>query len=147
MRALIQRVKSAQVIVDEQTVGKIEQGLLVFLGLHQNDHVGQLPWMIEKLIHLRLFTDEAGKMNLSVQDVQGKILVVSQFTLYGDCRTGRRPSFTQTMPPQDAEGLYEQFVSKLKEAIGESQVETGTFGAYMQVELVNDGPVTFLIEN
>lgn len=146
MRALIQRVQSASVTVDGNIIGQIEQGLLVLLGMHKEDHAGQLAWFVEKLIHLRIFSDDEGKMNRSVQDVDGGLLVVSQFTLYGDCRTGRRPSFIHTLPPDQAEPLYNQFVAELRKKLGEAKVQTGQFGAEMQVQLINDGPVTFLLE-
>lgn len=146
MRALIQRVKSASVTVDGKIIGEIQQGLLILLGMCHEDHAGQLPWLVEKLIHLRIFSDEAGKMNRSVQDVDGSLLVVSQFTLYGDCRTGRRPSFTNSLAPDQAKILYEQLVDQLRHKIGNEKVQTGEFGAEMQVELINDGPVTFLLE-
>ena len=146
MRALIQRVKSASVTVDGNVMGQIEQGLLVLFGMHKEDHAGQLSWFVEKLIHLRIFEDDEGKMNRSVQDVDGGILVVSQFTLYGDCRTGRRPSFIHTLSPDKAEPLYNQLVVELRRKMGEAKVQTGQFGAEMQVKLINDGPVTFLLE-
>ncbi|CCB89831.1 D-aminoacyl-tRNA deacylase [Simkania negevensis] len=146
MRALIQRVKSASVTVDGSVIGQIEQGLLVLFGMQKEDHAGLLPWFVEKLVHLRIFKDDAGKMNRSIQDVDGGILVVSQFTLYGDCRTGRRPSFIQTLSPDQAKPLYDQFVVELRKKMGDAKVQTGEFGAEMQVELINDGPVTFLLE-
>lgn len=146
MRALIQRVKSASVTVDGSIIGQIEQGLLALFGMQKEDHAGLLPWFVEKLVHLRIFKDDAGKMNRSIQDVDGGILVVSQFTLYGDCRTGRRPSFIQTLSPDQAKPLYDQFVVELRKKMGDAKVQTGEFGAEMQVELINDGPVTFLLE-
>jgi len=147
MRALIQRVKSASVTVEEKVIGQIDQGLLIFLGMRHEDHAGQLPWLVEKLIHLRIFSDDAGKMNRSVQDIDGSLLVVSQFTLYGDCRTGRRPSFTETLHPDQAEPLYNQLIDQLQQKLGVAKIQTGQFGAEMQIELINDGPVTFFIEN
>lgn len=147
MRALIQRVKSACVTVEGKIIGQIERRLLVFLGMRLEDHVGQLPFFVDKLTHLRLFSDEAGKMNLSVQDVEGSILLVSQFTLYGNCRSGCRPSFTEALAPAQAEPLYEELIYQLREKMGAARVATGRFGAEMQVELNNDGPVTFLLEN
>lgn len=145
MRMLIQRVRSASVVVKEETVGKIEQGLLVLLGIHKNDQTTQIPWMVNKLIHLRIFADEEGKMNKSVQDVDGEVLLISQFTLYGNCIGGRRPDFLASAPPAISEPLYNQFVEEVRTKLG--KVQTGVFGALMQVELVNDGPVTLLVES
>lgn len=145
MKLLIQRVAQAKVTVDKQVVGQIGPGLLLFLGVHRDDDASKIPWLIEKVTHLRIFKDQAEKMNLSVRDIEGEILLVSQFTLYADCQTGRRPSFTETMPPKQAEALYEKFLFQLKEALGEKRVASGQFGAYMQVELINDGPVTMML--
>ncbi len=145
MRALVQRVKQASVSVEQSVVGSIEAGLLVFLGLKKGDSAAQIPWMINKLLGLRVFTDEAGKMNLSVQDVEGGLLIVSQFTLYGDCMSGRRPSFTEALSGEEAEALYDAFVARLKERY--SPVQTGQFAASMEVALVNDGPVTLWIDD
>jgi D-aminoacyl-tRNA deacylase len=144
MRILIQRVQQAHVIVENETVGKINKGLLVFFGVHQDDTVATIPWLVNKLVGLRIFEDDQGKMNLSVNDVGGEILVVSQFTLYGNCLNGRRPDFVSTMRGEDAEKMYQQFVEEVKVKMG--SVQTGEFGANMQVHLVNDGPVTFMIE-
>lgn len=144
MRVLIQRVKEAKVEVEGEVVGAIEQGMLVFLGLHKEDIAENTRWMVDKLLNLRIFEDENGKMNLSIQDIKGEMLVVSQFTLYGSCTKGRRPEFTKTMQGSDAEKIYHQFVEEAKESIG--SVETGIFGAKMEVSLINDGPVTFLVE-
>ncbi|MEM7174476.1 MAG: D-aminoacyl-tRNA deacylase [Chlamydiota bacterium] len=146
MRALLQRVSRAQVRVEQEIVGQIDAGLLVFLGIHREDTADQLPWLVTKLIGLRLFSDHNGKMNLSLNDIKGSLLIVSQFTLYGDCRTGRRPSFTDAMPPQAANLLYRQLIAALKEKLGDQRVATGQFGAIMEVDLVNDGPVTLLLE-
>ena len=145
MRALIQRVKEAKVTVDDQVIGVIGPGLLLFLGLHKEDDESKIPWLVEKVVNLRIFEDDAGKMNLSLKDKEGKLLIVSQFTLYGNCDAGRRPSFIETMPPDQAEKLYESFIAKGKELLGEENIATGKFGAEMAVSLVNDGPVTFLI--
>ena len=144
MRALIQRVKEAQVTVEGNIVGEIGEGLLVFLGVHLKDTEDKVPWLVEKVTHLRIFEDEAGKMNRSVKDIGGEILVVSQFTLYGNCSTGRRPSFIETMSPDRAKELYHIFVEQVKKVLG--KVETGEFGALMDVSLVNHGPATFLLE-
>lgn len=145
MRALIQRVKKAKVTVNDEIVGAIEQGILLFLGIHKDDEGSKIPWLAEKVVNLRIFEDEAGKMNRSLVDVGGGLLVVSQFTLYGNCEQGRRPSFIETMPPDQAEKYYEAFVAKGRELLGEGRVTTGQFGAEMAVDLINDGPVTFLL--
>jgi len=145
MKILIQRVKQASVEVDNQITGQIEQGLLVFLGVHENDTEENIDYLIRKLINLRIFDDDNGKMNLSVQDIKGSILVVSQFTLYADCRRGNRPDFMQAAKPEKANALYSMFVDKLR-SVG-IPTETGVFAAYMQVNIINDGPVTIQIEN
>ena len=144
MRVVVQRVSRAAVRVDGQTVGAIGRGFVVLAGFAAADGEAQLDWMAEKLIGLRVFGDAKGKMNLALADVQGALLVVSQFTLYGDASKGRRPSFIDAAPPDVAEPMYERFVGMLR-ALGAS-VETGRFGAMMDVELVNDGPVTMVIE-
>ena len=145
MRVLIQRVKEARVTVEGEVVGEINGGLLLFLGIHKDDDEGKIPWLAEKVVNLRIFEDDAGKMNRSVKDVEGKILIVSQFTLYGDCETGRRPSFTESMPSLHSEVLYRNYVKKVQELIGVSRVQTGSFGSHMEIHLLNDGPVTFLL--
>jgi D-aminoacyl-tRNA deacylase len=144
MRAVLQRVRRASVVVGSEQVGQIDHGLLILLGIHRTDSPEQARSLADKAAGLRIFEDEAGKMNVSVHDAGGSILVVSQFTLYGDCQKGRRPSFIEAAPPELAEPLYEQFADNLR-ALG-IRVETGRFGADMQVELVNDGPVTVVIE-
>jgi len=144
MRAVLQRVRRAKVTVDGQLTGEIGVGWLVLLGIAPADTRAEVDWLADKVSNLRAFADDAGKMNRSVQDVGGGVLVVSQFTLHGDCQKGRRPSFTGAAPPAVAEPLYEGFVAALK-SLG-VPVETGRFGADMQVELVNDGPVTFVLE-
>lgn len=144
MRAVIQRVRQAKVTVASEVIGEIASGWLVLLGVAPDDSRKQIDWLAEKIANLRAFDDSDGKMNLSVQDVNGSVLVVSQFTLYGDCQKGRRPGFTGAAPPAVAEPLYESFVTALK-LLGVA-VATGRFGADMQVELVNDGPVTFVID-
>jgi D-tyrosyl-tRNA(Tyr) deacylase len=144
MRAVIQRVRRASVTIGGEVAGRIEQGLLVLLGVHRTDTRSRIPWLAEKLAGLRIFEDAEGKMNLSLQEVKASMLVVSQFTLYGDCQKGRRPSFIDAARPEVAEPLYEEFVQALR-ALG-VPVETGRFGADMQVELVNDGPVTLVID-
>ncbi len=145
MRAVVQRVKSASVTVDDNVVGKISQGLLVFLGVGDRDTDTDLKYIADKVIGLRIFSDEDDKMNLSVTDIGGEILVISQFTLYGDCRKGRRPNFTASMEPKGAEEMYEKFIAYIKEQ--GINTEHGIFGADMQVSLVNDGPVTLMLDS
>jgi D-aminoacyl-tRNA deacylase len=144
MRLLIQRVKEAHVDVEEKCVGSIGNGLLVFFAAHQNDAPSQIAWLSNKLVHLRIFPDAQDKMNLSLLDVKGEVLIVSQFTLYGNCREGNRPSLSDAAPPDRARALYEAFVLDVKKH--PLKVETGIFGAKMQVALINDGPITFLID-
>ena len=144
MRAVLQRVRRASVTVASEPIGQIEGGLLILLGVHRTDTPEQARWLADKIAGLRIFEDADGKMNVSVQDVGGSILVVSQFTLYGNCEKGRRPSFIEAAVPEVAEPLYEQFANNLR-ALG-IPVATGRFGADMQVELVNDGPVTVIVE-
>jgi D-tyrosyl-tRNA(Tyr) deacylase len=144
MRAVLQRVSRAKVTVGGEIVGEIGRGWLVLLGIAPADGKQEIDWLAEKVGNLRAFADAEGKMNLSVQDIGGSVLVVSQFTLYGDCLKGRRPGFTGAAPPAVAEPLYEQFVIALK-ALG-VPVATGRFAADMQVELINYGPVTFVID-
>jgi D-tyrosyl-tRNA(Tyr) deacylase len=145
MRACIQRVSSARVTVDGETVGAIGRGLLVLLGVAASDGDDDLRWLVDKVIGLRVFDDAEGKMNLALADVGGELLVVSQFTLLGDCRKGRRPSFLAAAPPEMAERVYEQFVAAAR-AQG-VRVATGRFRAHMMVELANDGPVTLVIDS
>lgn len=144
MRLLIQRVKEARVEVNERVIGAIQQGLLIFLGIHHADTDKHLPWLVNKVAGLRCFSDDAGKMNLSLTEINGGALVVSQFTLYGNCQNGRRPDFLEAAPPAVAIPLYNSFITELKRII--PHVQTGEFAADMQVHLINDGPVTFLIE-
>jgi D-tyrosyl-tRNA(Tyr) deacylase len=144
MRAVVQRVRHAEVAVGGAVVGRIAAGWLVLLGVAPTDTPKEVAWLADKVANLRAFQDDAGKMNLSVQDVGGAVLVVSQFTLYGDCQKGRRPSFTDAAHPSVAEPLYEAFVVALR-ALG-VPTETGRFAADMQVSLLNDGPVTFVID-
>lgn len=144
MRIVIQRVKSASVRVEGVTEGAIEKGLLLFVGVHQNDMEEHCTWCAEKIVKLRIFEDEEGKMNRSLTDIEGGLLVVSQFTLYGNIKKGTRPSFTEAAHPEMAETLYQFFIHKLKEK--GVMVESGVFGAMMEVELINDGPVTLILE-
>ncbi|HEU0076353.1 MAG TPA: D-aminoacyl-tRNA deacylase [Longimicrobiaceae bacterium] len=144
MRVVLQRVAGARVTVDGRVVGEIGRGLLLLAGFTGGDTEETLRWMTDKVVGLRVFTDAGGKMNLSVEEVDGAVLVVSQFTLYGDARKGRRPSFVEAARPEVAVPLYEKFVEMLRDA--GRPVETGEFGAMMQVELTNDGPVTLLLE-
>jgi D-aminoacyl-tRNA deacylase len=145
VRAVVQRVSRASVTVDGRVAGKIGAGLLVLLGVSRTDNPEAAAYLAEKISNLRIFPDEAGKMNLSLLDIGGSALVVSQFTLYGDTRGGRRPSYIQAAPPEEAGRLYEEFVRSMH-ATGLT-VETGVFQAHMQVELVNDGPVTILLDS
>ena len=145
MKIVIQRVKNAKVDVEGKTVGKIEKGFLVLLGVTHDDTEEQADYLAKKLCNLRVFTDENDKMNLSLKDVNGKLLIVSQFTLYADCTGGNRPSFTNAAKPDKAEKLYEYFCNQCKEKYN-IEVEKGIFGADMKVELLNDGPVTIIIE-
>ena len=145
MRAVVQRVTRAKVTVDEEVVGEIGKGLVVLLGIARDDTKVEAAYLVDKLLALRIFDDEDGKMNLSVKDVQGGLLIVSQFTLYGDVRRGLRPSWIDAAPPEVAEPLYDFFVRQARTSIEE--VATGSFRAMMQVELVNDGPVTILVDS
>ena len=145
MRAVIQRVKSAEVYVDDRLSGKIGDGLLVFVGVGKGDGESDVSYLTSKLPEMRIFEDESGKFNRSLREVNGEILVVSQFTLYGDCSRGRRPSFTGAEEPMAAKNLYEQLISRLREQ--KIRVETGEFQAKMEVHLINDGPVTLLLDS
>jgi D-tyrosyl-tRNA(Tyr) deacylase len=145
MRAVVQRVSRARVVVGEELVGRIDRGLLVLLGVAPTDTVEQARWLADKIVGLRIFADAEDKMNLGVADVGGSVLVVSQFTLYGDCRKGRRPSFIDAAGPEIAVPHYEAFIDAVK-ALG-VPTASGRFGAMMQVELVNDGPVTLILES
>ena len=145
MRAVIQRVNEARVVVEDEAVGEIGGGLLVLLGVGQDDAEADADYLAQKVVGLRIFPDAEGKMNRSVLDVTGGVMVISQFTLYGDVRRGKRPSFTRAAPPDRADALYEHFASCLRQE--GVPVATGRFGAMMQVELVNDGPVTILLDS
>ena len=145
MRVVLQRVSRSQVTVANSITGRIDGGLLILVGFTEGDNESGLDWMAQKILGLRIFNDEAGRMNLSVRDIDGGILVVSQFTLYGDTQKGRRPSFIHAAPPSVAEPLYDRFVQLLRDRAPD-RVETGVFGAMMDVELVNDGPVTLVLD-
>lgn len=145
MKAVIQRVSFAQVKVDGETVGSIDEGLLVLLGVHENDTEREADVLAAKVSGLRIFTDENDKMNLSLADINGSVLVISNFTLYGDCSHGRRPSFFTAARPEKADPLYEYFCKKLKDN-SVANVQKGVFGADMKVSLLNDGPVTLVID-
>ena len=143
MRAVVQRVSHAQVKVDGKVVGKIEKGYLVLLGVKEGDTTKEADFLANKVVNLRVFEDEKDKMNLSIKDVGGEMLIVSQFTLYGDASHGNRPSFTEAAKPEEANSLYEYFCEKVGQEV---HVEKGVFQAEMKVELLNDGPVTILLE-
>ncbi|WP_129597581.1 D-aminoacyl-tRNA deacylase [Anaerophilus nitritogenes] len=145
MRAVIQRVSQANVVVDENTTGKIKKGFVVLLGVEEDDDEKDVIYMAEKIVNLRIFEDENEKMNFSLLDIKGEILVVSQFTLLGDCRKGRRPNFMNAAHPEKANELYIKFVKKCKEF--KLNVQTGVFQADMKVNLCNDGPVTMIIDS
>lgn len=144
MKLIIQRVANAQVEVDEKIVGKINKGYLVLFGVKEGDSIEQADALADKLCKLRIFEDENEKMNLSINDIDGELLIVSQFTLYANCEKGNRPSFVEAMEPKKANEIYEYFVEKCKEKV--RKVEKGVFGAHMKVSLLNDGPVTIVLE-
>jgi D-tyrosyl-tRNA(Tyr) deacylase len=145
MRLLIQRVRHASVKVDQKLIGRIKSGLLVFLGIHESDGKDDVDWLVQKLLNLRIFNDDQAIMNLSIQDVKGALLVISQFTLHASTKKGNRPSYIRAAKPELAIPLYEYFVDQcLKSSL---VVEQGAFGADMQIELLNDGPVTILIDS
>jgi D-aminoacyl-tRNA deacylase len=146
MRAVIQRVSHARVEINAATIGEIGQGLLVLLGVTHEDGTEDIDWLVKKLVQLRIFNDAEGKMNLSVEDVKGGILVVSQFTLYADSKKGNRPSYIRSAPPAVAVPLYEQFLDALRSRFA-GPIATGEFGAMMAVSLLNDGPVTIILDS
>ncbi len=146
MRGVVQRVKESKVVVDGEVVGKIGKGIILLLGVGKDDSEKDARWIADKVVNLRIFEDEDGKMNRSLLDVEGELLVVSQFTLYGDARKGRRPSFTDAAPPEVGKKLYEYFVDYVKERYP-IKVETGIFQAMMEVHIVNWGPVTILLDS
>lgn len=145
MRAVIQRVLESEVKVDNKVIGSINKGLCVLLGVGKEDTKEDADYLVDKIINLRVFDDEDGKMNLSAKDLNREIMVVSQFTLYGDCRSGRRPGYTEAASPGKAEELYDYFIDKVKET--ELKLEHGEFKAYMNLSLNNDGPVTLLVDS
>ena len=145
MRAVVQRVTSSSVKIDEKIVGSIKEGLNVLIGISKDDTLEDLKYIRDKIINLRIFHDENDKMNLSILDVKGELLIISQFTLYGDCRKGRRPNFMEAKGGEEAKELYEEFISLMSES--NLKVETGEFGADMKVEINNDGPVTLLLDS
>ena len=145
MKFLIQRVTQAEVVVDSRTIGQIQKGLLVFIGVSQNDTTEIADKMIRKLLNLRIFEDDAGKTNLNLESVDGSLLIISQFTLYADCKHGNRPSFIDAGKPDMANELYEYIISKCKETV--SNVQHGEFGADMKVSLINDGPCTIMLDS
>lgn len=144
MKLVVQRVKKAEVKVDGNIIGKIDKGFLVLIGIKVGDTKEQADYLVKKLCNLRVFSDENDKMNLSIKDVKGKMLIVSQFTLYGDCSQGNRPSFIEAARPEEANPLYEYFCNQCE--LNNIEVQKGIFGADMKVELINDGPVTIIIE-
>ena len=146
MRMILQRVQEASVSVERQQISATNQGWLILLGISESDDESLIEPMCKKVVHLRAFNDDQNKMNCSLLDLGGEILLVSQFTLYGDCRKGRRPSFTKAAPPDKADSLY-QLVAKTFRSVWNVPVQTGEFGAHMEVRLLNDGPVTFIIDS
>ena len=145
MKVVLQRVSQASVLVDNEQIGAIENGLMLLVGIHEDDGPEQMEWLADKILKLRVFDDADGKMNLSVQDVEGEILVVPQFTLYGDYEQGNRPSYFEAAGPDKAEKLYEEMIDYFKQH-SDLNIESGRFGAYMDVQLHNDGPVTLVME-
>jgi D-aminoacyl-tRNA deacylase len=147
MRVLIQRVNKASVTIENHIYSSINEGLLLFLGIEESDHINDIEWLTRKIIQLRIFSDEAGLMNKSILEVEGHILIISQFTLFAQVKKGNRPSFVRAARPETAIPLYNKFCDSLKIFIGNDRVKTGVFGANMQVELINDGPVTIWIDS
>lgn len=145
MRAIVQRVTYSKVVVNDKVVGEINKGFNILVGISKEDNLEDLKYLKDKILNLRIFEDENEKMNLSLLDVKGDILVISQFTLYGDCRKGRRPNFMEAEGGEKAKALYDEFVAMLKES--NLKVETGEFGAHMKVDIQNDGPVTLMLDS
>ena len=146
MRIVLQRVKEASVKIDTKIAGSIRAGLLIYLGIEDEDNQNDIDWLIKKITQMRIFSDEEGKMNLNVNEVEGEILVVSQFTLYASTKKGNRPSFTNAAKPEFARKLYEDFIASMKE-VYHGNIQTGRFGANMQVASINDGPLTFWLDS
>jgi D-aminoacyl-tRNA deacylase len=145
MKAVVQRVSRAEVVIGGESVARIENGVLALVAISRQDTEKELLWMARKIVELRIFDDHEGKLNLSLKEVQGELLVVSQFTLYGDCKKGRRPSYIDAAPPSEAAKMYHRFVSIARELVPD--VQTGQFQAKMEVTLTNSGPVTLILEN
>lgn len=146
MRAIIQRVTNCSVTIDQQLKSQIGNGLLILLGIEENDTETDIEWLVKKIIQMRIFSDSTGKMNLSVQDINGEILVVSQFTLFASTKKGNRPGFTRSARPETAIPLYEKFIVETEKHFGK-KIQTGTFGADMKVQILNDGPVTIIMDS
>ena len=147
MRILLQRVKRAKVSIKGKVCGEISTGLLLYVGFGISDVEKDVDYLVEKVTNFRCLPDENDKMNLSIKDVGGQVLIISQFTLYGDCRKGRRPSFTGSLHPEKAIPLYELFIEKCKVVLGEEKIATGQFGAMMEIDSINDGPINFILES
>lgn len=145
LRAVVQRVTSSKVVINEETIGSIGKGLNVLLGISKEDTIEDILYLKDKILNLRIFEDEEGKLNKSLLDIKGELLIVSQFTIYGDCRRGRRPSFVEALSGDKSEELYDEFVHECTKILG--SVQTGSFGADMKVSIDNDGPVTLLIDS
>ena len=145
MRVVLQRVSQAEVSVSGETIGRIGHGLLALVAVSRRDTENDLVWMARKIVDMRIFDDDNGNLNLSLRDVRGQVLVVSQFTLYGDCKKGRRPSYSESAPPAEAEALYDRFVEIMRETVPD--IQTGRFQAAMEVRLTNDGPVTLILDS
>jgi len=145
MKAVIQRVKKANVKIKGKIIAEINKGFLVLLAVKQEDTEKDIQWVADKILNLRVFSDEQEKMNLCILDIKGELLIVSQFTLYGDCKKGRRPNFVKAAAPEKAENFYNLFISEIKKS--GLKTETGEFGAMMDIELINDGPVTIILES
>lgn len=145
MRAIVQRVEDAAVRVEQEMIADIDQGLLVFVGIKDGDTTEDISYLVDKIVNLRIFSNQEGKMDLSVKDLDLEVLVVPQFTLYGDCRSGKRPDFTAAASPKEARELFDKFVAEIKEA--PIKVGTGEFGAMMEVDFINDGPVTIMLDS
>lgn len=146
MRILVQRVTRGEVRVEGDLLGRIGPGILIYVGIHHTDTEKEVDFLAQKVVDLRIFSDGEGKMNLSVQEVKGEILAISQFTLYGDASKGRRPSFIEAAPPELAKNLYERFLAKLRGLLGEGLVQEGRFAAHMEVDYVNDGPLSIILD-